>query len=147
MSSEVLVAGNVGNLLASPSNRRLVARFRQQGVVRAIPRVVATRFSALGHRPMELLLGNSVADRRQATIEFLGFREGAASVHTSRTMMLAELTLLLEHVGRNAKVEEYLAAIVDHNVLGKPTQTTRKRSAQRLAELYALDQSRAVFRL
>jgi Putative inner membrane protein (DUF1819) len=77
----------------------------------------------------------------------LGFRNGLSSVHTSRTMMLAELSLVLEHVGKASKTDEYLAAIVDQNVLGKPTQTTRKRSAQRLMELYSLDQSRAVFRL
>ena len=85
--------------------------------------------------------------RKPKLPESLGFREGTSSVHTSRTMMLGELSLVLEHVGKNAKADEYIAAVVDHNVLGKPTQTTRKRSAQRLVELYALDQSRAVFRL
>lgn len=77
----------------------------------------------------------------------LGFRDGTASVHTSRTMMFSELSLVLEHVGRKAKTDEYLAAVVEQNVLGKPTQTTRKRTAQRLVELYSLDQTRAVFRL
>ncbi len=79
--------------------------------------------------------------------ESFGFRNGTSSVHTSRTMMLDELSLVLDHVGKNSKSDEYLSAIVDHNVLGKPTQTTRKRSAQRLVELYSLDQTRAVFRL
>jgi hypothetical protein len=79
--------------------------------------------------------------------ESLGFREGTSSVHTSRTMMLGELSLVLEHVGPKAKADDYLAAVVEQNVLGKPTQTTRKRTAQRLAELYALDQTRPVFRL
>jgi hypothetical protein len=78
--------------------------------------------------------------------EAFGFRNGASSVHTSRTMMLGELSLVFEHVGKHAKADEYLAAIVEQNVLGKPTQTTRKRTAQRLVELYALDQTRAVFR-
>lgn len=77
----------------------------------------------------------------------LGFRDGSSSVHTSRTMMLAELSLVLEHVGPKAKAAEYLAAVVEQNVLGKPTQTTRKRTAQRLVELYALDSTRPVFRL
>jgi hypothetical protein len=77
----------------------------------------------------------------------LGFREGTSSVHTSRTMMLGELSLVLEHVGPKAEADEYLAAVVEQNVLGKPTQTTRKRTAQRLVELYALDQTRPVFRL
>ncbi len=85
--------------------------------------------------------------RKSKQPESLGFREGVSSVHTSRTMMLGELSLVLEHVGKNATTDEYLAAVVEHNVLGKPTQTTRKRSAQRLVELYSLDQTRAVFRL
>ncbi len=85
--------------------------------------------------------------RRMKLPESLGFREGKSSVHTSRTMMLGELSLILENVGPKAKAEEYLTAIVEQNVLGKPTQATRRRTAQRLVELYALDKTRAVFRL
>lgn len=93
-------------------------------------------------------MGDAVADSRKIKMpEALGFRDGASSVHTSRTMMLGELSLVLEHVGAKAKTDEYLAAVVEQNVLGKPTQTTRKRTAQRLVELYALDQTRPVFRL
>jgi hypothetical protein len=79
--------------------------------------------------------------------ESLGFREGRSSVHTSRTMMLSELSLLLEHVQPEAKAEQYLAAVVEENILGKPTQTTRKRTAKRLMELYALDLRVPIFRL
>ena len=93
-------------------------------------------------------MGDTVTDSRKSKLpESLGFREGISSVHTSRTMLLGELSLVLEHVGPKAKAGEYLAAIVEQNVLGKPTQTTRKRTAQRLVELYALDQTRPVFRL
>lgn len=93
-------------------------------------------------------VGNKVGNASKAKLPAaLGFRNGISSVHTSRTMMFAELSLVLEHVGTNTKADEYVAAIVDQNVLGKPTQTTRKRSAQRLAELYSLDQNRPVFRL
>ena len=92
--------------------------------------------------------GTVVTETRKSKLpESLGFREGTSSVHTSRTMMLGELSLVLEHVGPKAKADEYLAAVVEQNVLGKPTQTTRKRTAQRLVELYALDQTRPVFRL
>lgn len=95
-----------------------------------------------------LSMGRGVVEKSMPTLPVsLGFRDGVSSVHTSRTMMLAELTLVLDHVDRTAKSDEYLAAVVDHNVLGKPTQTTRKRSSQRLVELYSLDQTRAVFRL
>jgi hypothetical protein len=93
-------------------------------------------------------LGQVITERLSSLkLESLGFRSGASSVHTSRTMMLVELSLVLDSVENNAKSDEYVTAVVDHNILGKPTQTTRKRSAQRLVELYSLDQNRAVFRL
>jgi hypothetical protein len=77
----------------------------------------------------------------------LGFREGITSVHTSRTMMLDELSLLFAKVIANGKTDAYVRAIVDENVLGKPTQTTRKRTSKRLAELYSLDPNCTLFRL
>ena len=93
-------------------------------------------------------MGDTVTDSRKSKLpESLGFREGISSVHTSRTMMLGELSLVLEHVGPKAKPDEYITAVVEQNVLGKPTQSTRKRTAQRLVELYSLDQTRPVFRL
>jgi hypothetical protein len=79
--------------------------------------------------------------------ESLGFRTGANSVHTSRTMMLAELALVLSGVDANAPVEGYRSAIIEDNILGKPTRTTRERSARRLAELYALAPDCSLFRL
>ncbi|HEV3258317.1 MAG TPA: BREX system P-loop protein BrxC, partial [Gemmataceae bacterium] len=85
--------------------------------------------------------------KRASFPDGLGFRDGTASVHTSRTMMLEELTLLLEQVSSDAPAAAYEAAIVEENVCGKPTQTTRQRTAKRLTELYALDPSTTVFRL
>jgi hypothetical protein len=79
--------------------------------------------------------------------ESLGFRTGANSAHTSRTMMLAELALVLNRVDANAPAEAYRSAIIEDNVLGKPTRTTRERSAKRLAELYALAPDCTLFRL
>jgi hypothetical protein len=79
--------------------------------------------------------------------EGLGFRDGAASVHTSRTMMLEELSLLLGRVRSDAPAAAYVSVIVEENVLAKPTQTTRQRTAKRLRELYALDPGCALFRL
>jgi hypothetical protein len=93
------------------------------------------------------LVGDIVTERRAKLPQSLGFREGTSSVHTSRTMMLDELSLVLEHIGPKANADEYVAAVVEQNVLGKPTQTTRKRTAQRLAQLYALDPAGPVFRL
>jgi len=77
----------------------------------------------------------------------LGFRNGSMSVHTSRTMMFGELALVLETVPGNVRPDAYIAAIVEENVLGKPTQTTRQRTAKRLEELYCLGPNCALFRL
>src|SRR5438105_2186115 len=79
--------------------------------------------------------------------ELLGFRNGLSSVHTSRTMMLEELSLVLDKIAPGSPAKTYLAAIVEENLLGKPTQTTRHRSAQRLTQLYALDPNCTLFRL
>ncbi len=77
----------------------------------------------------------------------LGFRTGSMSVHTSRTMMLEELGLVLDRVPQIARKGDDELAIVEQNVLGKPTRTTRERTAQRLSERYALDSACSVFRL
>jgi hypothetical protein len=82
-----------------------------------------------------------------AASNLMGFRNGATSVHTSRTMMLRELRLLLRHVSADAPASKYLDAIVEDNVLGKPTRATRHRTGQRLTELYVLDPSCTLFRL
>jgi hypothetical protein len=51
-------------------------------------------------------VGDEVTENRKPTLpESLGFREGTSSVHTSRTMMLAELSLNLDHVGVKEKTQ------------------------------------------
>lgn len=62
-----------------------------------------------------------------------------AGTHTSRTMMLEELGALLGSCSRVATYDEYASAIVDDNVLGKRTRSTRQKSLRHLRELYALD--------
>jgi hypothetical protein len=61
--------------------------------------------------------------------------------------MLAELTTILASVPASASKSERRSAIVSENVLGKKTTSTRKSTAQRLSELYALDPSVPLFRL
>jgi hypothetical protein len=60
--------------------------------------------------------------------------------------MLAELTQLLAAVDPGSAREDFLRAIVEDNVLGKSTSSTRRITAQRLSELYALDTSVVLFR-
>jgi hypothetical protein len=77
----------------------------------------------------------------------LGFRFGDRGAHTSRTMMLQELSLLLNNTRPDATLKEYYAAIIQLNCLGKPTMSTRKISAERLRELYGLNPSIPLFRV
>lgn len=76
-----------------------------------------------------------------------GFRAGEKGTHTSRTIMLDELTILLDCLGRDAGRADYLAAIIENNALGKQTAATRKLTAQRLTELYVLEPSVPLFRV
>ncbi len=62
-------------------------------------------------------------------------------------MMLKELVQVLEGVAADGPSASYTDAIVEENVLGKPTRSTRERTAKRLAELYGLDPTIPVFRL
>ena len=119
--------------------------------MRSIPETIrpATTWSGARYDPNgDIRVGKLVAETKRTKLpESLGFREGTSSVHTSRTMMLGELSIVLEQVAPKARLEEYVTAIVEQNALGKPTQTTRKRSVQRLVELYSLDSSSPLFRL
>ena len=74
--------------------------------------------------------------RRQEAL--WGFRSGDRGTHTSRTIMLNDLSHLLNAVPREANRGDYVEAVITHNCLGKRTAATRKISLQRLTELYAL---------
>jgi hypothetical protein len=77
----------------------------------------------------------------------LGFRFGDKGTHTSRTIMLDELSTLLRVCPENSGRAEYVQALVEENCLGKHTQSTRRLTLQRLTELYAFNQAVPVFRL
>jgi hypothetical protein len=62
-------------------------------------------------------------------------------------MMLGELSELLSSVPVNAVRDEYRAAIVEQNLLGKDTVATRRSTNQRLGELYSLDRAVPIFRM
>lgn len=62
-------------------------------------------------------------------------------------MMLNELTSLFEQVPAHAPRAQYAEAIVDENILLKPTGSTRKLTNQRLGELFGLDPSVPLFRV
>jgi hypothetical protein len=66
------------------------------------------------------------------------------SLHTtaSHTIAVPHLVEVLRAVPSDAPHERYREAVVDGNVLGRPTQAGRKRSFRHLRELYFLDPTR-----
>ena len=77
----------------------------------------------------------------------LGFRDSDRGTHSSRTIMLAELRLLFDMNAPESSKNDYRHSVIETNVLGKRTGSTRKLSMQRLSELYGLDPSIPVFRV
>ena len=85
--------------------------------------------------------------KNTSKISCFGFRLEKVGVHTSRTMMLEDLQLLLSYVSSlDSTKSDYLKAIKEDNCLGKRSGTSRKLAASHLVYLYSLDSSLAVFR-
>jgi hypothetical protein len=79
--------------------------------------------------------------------EDFGIKFSAGGAHISRTMMLAELSEVLANVPRGSSASDYRQAILQRNVLGKATDSTRQKSLRHLRELYALDEATPLFGL
>ena len=78
---------------------------------------------------------------------FWGFRSGAGGAHSSRTIMLEELSMLLDAVAEDASRQDYAQAALADNCLAKRTAANRRISLQRLTELYGLDRRLVLFRV
>ena len=78
-------------------------------------------------------------------LERLGLKFSAGGAHISRTMMLSELDAVFANVPPRSGAADYRVAIVEQNVLGKNTDSTRRESLRRLRELYALDEAIPIF--
>ena len=75
-----------------------------------------------------------------------GFRSGEGGTHSSRTIMLDELSQLLDAAPAEVVRGDYARAVMDDNCLGKRTTANRTHSLQRLTELYGLDPRLVLFR-
>ncbi|MDA3791805.1 MAG: hypothetical protein PF503_25325 [Desulfobacula sp.] len=76
-----------------------------------------------------------------------GFSFEKGGAHLARTMMLKDLTILLEYVNnpQTSKIE-YVKAIQEDNCLGKKSGQTRKISTRHLKDLYSLDPDITLFK-
>lgn len=65
----------------------------------------------------------------------------------ARSMMFKEMSILAKSLPPETVGAGYRKAIIDDNILGKPTYSSREKSFRHLAELYSLDPQLALFRL
>ena len=80
-------------------------------------------------------------------LESFGIKFSSGGAHISRTMMLAELAAVLAGVPHGSGAADYREAILQRNVLGKTTDSTRQKSLRHMRELYALDEDTPIFGL
>ena len=95
----------------------------------------------------DLNFDSGIAELPARQAAMWGFRSGERGTHTSRTIMLDELSNLLNAVPGQTSRGNYADAVVAHNCLGKRTVATRRLSLQRLTELYALRPQVILFRV
>lgn len=76
----------------------------------------------------------------------LGFKTTTGGAHASRTIMLAELGLLLDACPEAATQAEYRQAAVELNCLGKRSASTRALTWGHLVDLYGVNPEQFVFR-
>ena len=85
--------------------------------------------------------------KKNKYLSLFGFKFERGGAHTSRTMMLEDLRVLLSYVARpDAEKDSYLHAITDENCLGKRSAKTRILTYRHLVELYSLDKNNVLFR-
>ena len=80
-------------------------------------------------------------------LEAFGLKFSMGGAHISRTMMLKELERTLEVVPAGSRTTDYRDAILQRNILGKSTDSTRQKSLRHLRELYAVDETIPIFLL
>lgn len=76
-----------------------------------------------------------------------GFSKASAGGHSARSMMFLEMRALVLDMPLAVTGDDFAKAIIDENVLQKPTLSSRKKSLYHLRELYGMDPSKALFRV
>lgn len=72
--------------------------------------------------------------------------QASGGAHTSRTMLLADLSSVLATCPSTSSQLDYRSAIIDDNVAGKGSLSSRQRTFRYLRELYGLDPLAITFR-
>ncbi len=76
----------------------------------------------------------------------LGFKFGKCGAHSARSMMISELSTLIELQSENPSLQAFKSMIIDLNALHKSTANSRKLTCRNLIDLYSLDLNVCLFR-
>lgn len=80
------------------------------------------------------------------SLDWFGWSSDRGGPHLARTMMLADLRVLMDILAGSANSHALQHAVEVDNVLAKPTSQARRLAWRHLAKLYALDASVPLFR-
>lgn len=83
----------------------------------------------------------------QSILEQFGFKFGKSGAHSARSMMIAELKMLLDGRPENATKDDYQIDILDYNQLQKPTDKSRRLTLRYLIDLYGISPDITLFRI
>ena len=78
--------------------------------------------------------------------DLFGFKDGNHTAHTSRTMMLQEISRLFDFLPDTAGFSDYSRAVVEDNALEKSTVKNRKLTIRHLKDEYGLSPEIPIFR-
>lgn len=76
-----------------------------------------------------------------------GFYHATTGAHMARSMMLNELTVLIRGTRSDASKEALQKVVVEENLLGKPTASSREKTFFHLRRAYGLDVNTALWRV
>jgi len=79
--------------------------------------------------------------------DLLGFSKASIGGHSARSMMFMEMRALVRSMPLTVTKNDFTKAIVEENILEKPTLISRKKSLRHLMEIYGMDPSKALFRV
>ena len=72
-----------------------------------------------------------------------GFRQAPGGVHLSKTLMLAELRVVMDNAAQSQHGDSEEAVVIE-NILAKPTGTARRLALSRLNTLYGIKAARPI---
>jgi hypothetical protein len=82
----------------------------------------------------------------QVSLEPFGFKHDSGGGHDARTMMSEDISVLFKALPEDSSPEDYEQAVLEDNVLGKNTESNRKKTLGYLRRIYSLAHPFAVFR-